>query len=327
MTTKHPTFSVIIPLFNKRAYIQRAVKSVLDQTFSDFELIVVDDGSTDGSADMIAHVDDPRLKIVRQPNAGVGLARNTGISAAAGIWLALLDADDAWLSDHLSELVRVATAFPEAGMISCAGCEVVASNVQRVIADHPSEGLVQRVNYFERAANHKGFINASSVAIRADVAETIGGFSSRKAGEDIEYWVRVALEFPVAVSSRVTSLYFRDTGGVMLQMVDVSRDQPEPPHAPIHEFSAGVAAIFDRSKARPDLLKRADIRTYINGMLVTAIRGCLYRGHFRSAKHYSKLISVSGKIAFALWKFLAYIPDPLLTFLRTASLKTRKGRY
>lgn len=323
MTTKHPTFSVIIPLFNKRPYIQRAVKSVLDQTFDDFELIVVDDGSTDGSADMIAHVDDPRLKIVRQPNAGEGPARNAGIAVAAGTWLALLDADDAWLPDHLLELLRVATAFPEAGMISCAGCEVVASNVQRVIADHPSEGLVQRVNYFERAANHKGFINASSVAIRADVAETIGGFSSRKAGADIEYWVRVALEFPVAVSTRTTSLYFRDTNGVMQNLANSLKSQREPPPVELREFSAGVGVLIEKSADDPDLLARPDIHTYINGIIAGGIRGFLYNGHFSNSRHYSKLLKSPLTSRQLIYKTTTKFPRPLLHILRILYIKIK----
>ena len=96
-------FSVIIPLYNKREFIVQAVESVLAQECAEFELLVVDDGSTDGSAELLeALVSDPRLRVIRQDNmAGAGgQARNTGMSEAQGEWFAFLDADDYWLPNH-----------------------------------------------------------------------------------------------------------------------------------------------------------------------------------------------------------------------------------
>src|SRR5687767_11003972 len=92
----NPWFSVVVPLYNKRSFIRRAVVSVLSQSFTDFELIVVDDGSTDGSFEEIRDIADPRLRLIHQRNQGEGLARNTGMAAARGVWIAFLDADDMW---------------------------------------------------------------------------------------------------------------------------------------------------------------------------------------------------------------------------------------
>src|ERR1051325_11534551 len=113
-------FSVVVPLWNNRATVRETVASALAQHFADFELIVVDDGSTDGSVETLAGMDDPRLRIVRQANAGPGPARNAGIAAARADWIAFLDADDLWLPDHLAELDRVRTRFPDAGLIGTA---------------------------------------------------------------------------------------------------------------------------------------------------------------------------------------------------------------
>lgn len=322
-TAPLPQFSVVIPLYNKRPYIRRAVESVLGQTHTDFELIIVDDGSTDGSADVLAGIVDARLKLIRQPNQGVGAARNTGIAHACGAWLALLDADDAWLPHHLAELVRIISTNPQAGMISCAYREVVDANIPAVFEGADRVGAIRQVNYFEEAAKRKGFINASSVAIRRDAVQAVGGFSGLKAGEDIEYWVKVALQFPVAISSRVTCLYFRDTGGVMQHLADTAKDQPEPRPCSLREFSAGVSLLLARSDENPALLQRPDTRRYINGMLIVGIRGCLYQGHFRNARHYARLFLRPLNAKTFAYRLLAELPATVLQIMRDVAMRRK----
>ena len=102
-----PSFSVVIPLFNKARYIRRAVDSVLNQTLKNLELIVVDDGSTDNSFERLTGITDSRLRVHRQQNTGVGAARSFGMSLAGARWIALLDADDMWLPNHLRELEKL----------------------------------------------------------------------------------------------------------------------------------------------------------------------------------------------------------------------------
>jgi glycosyltransferase involved in cell wall biosynthesis len=97
-------FSVVIPLFNKRDCIKRTILSVLSQTHPDFELIVVDDGSTDGSAEVVELISENRLKIIRQPNGGVSKARNLGVKASSAEWVAFLDADDEYKPEFLEKV-------------------------------------------------------------------------------------------------------------------------------------------------------------------------------------------------------------------------------
>src|SRR3954469_10712247 len=107
-----PKITVIIPLYNKAAYIKRALDSVLAQTFSGFELIVIDDGSTDGGGAIVARCDDPRVRLIRQENAGPAQARNHGIDEASGELVAFLDADDEWMPRYLEHSVA---ALEQAG--------------------------------------------------------------------------------------------------------------------------------------------------------------------------------------------------------------------
>ncbi|MDM5272778.1 glycosyltransferase family A protein, partial [Sulfurovum sp. zt1-1] len=112
-------FSVVIPLYNKEQYIAKTLESVLLQTFQEYEIIVVDDGSTDKSTFEVKRYNDNRIRLIQQENAGVSAARNRGIEEANYDLIAFLDADDEWLPNHLQELINLRIDYPE--------CEVFAT--------------------------------------------------------------------------------------------------------------------------------------------------------------------------------------------------------
>ena len=111
-------FSVIIPLYNKAPYVDKAIGSVLSQTFTDYELIIVDDGSKDNSVEIASHVIEGcgNCRLIRQDNAGVSMARNNGVAASHGDYLCFLDADDWWEPTFLEEMSKLIDEFPEAGI-------------------------------------------------------------------------------------------------------------------------------------------------------------------------------------------------------------------
>src|SRR5437868_13381911 len=109
-----PRFSVVIPLYNKEGQIARAIDSVLAQTLQDFEIVVVDDGSKDRGPDIVAAYGDPRIRLHRQPNGGVSVARNQGVLLATAPTIAFLDGDDAWYPHHLEALWDLRQAYPAA---------------------------------------------------------------------------------------------------------------------------------------------------------------------------------------------------------------------
>ena len=115
--TSCPRISVIIPLFNKECIIERSMQSVLSQSFTDFELIIVDDGSTDGSSDVVKGINDERIVFIEQENGGPGKARNTGVNHSKGEWILFLDADDELAEGALEHLLHMSTKHPYANII------------------------------------------------------------------------------------------------------------------------------------------------------------------------------------------------------------------
>src|SRR5262245_22080838 len=112
-STTMPRVSVVIPTFNRAGFVREAIESVLAQTFGDWELIVIDDGSTDDTASVVAAFGDPRIRYIRQENRGEGRARNAGLAVATGEWVSFLDSDDRMLPDNLAALIAVSDARPE----------------------------------------------------------------------------------------------------------------------------------------------------------------------------------------------------------------------
>jgi glycosyltransferase involved in cell wall biosynthesis len=203
----------VIPVYNARRTLSRTVVSALAQTFTDFELILVDDGSTDSGLATLPQPPDPRMVVLRQPNAGEGAARNRGIEAARHDWVAFLDADDIWLPDHLAELDRVRRRFPQARLI---GTRTLESDMTGRYSVPSSTGdpAIELIPFFERMAAEPRPLTASSAAIDRAVIEDVGAFGTFRYGADTDFFARVALRHPVAASTRGTAVYLRRPGSV-----------------------------------------------------------------------------------------------------------------
>lgn len=217
-----PCVSVIVPLYQTERYIAQALDSVLAQSFTDFEVIVVDDGSSDSGPAIARAYSDPRIRVVTQANRGLAGARNTGIREARGRYIALLDADDAWHPCKLDCLVAILDARGEAG---------VAFGHSRFIDDDGIPlGLYQKPqrNRFEPAdvfcRNPVG--NGSSPVIRRETLDAVAFFDDRygrvcwfdesfRQSEDIECWTRIAATTPwqfVYVDATLTDYRVNSTG-------------------------------------------------------------------------------------------------------------------
>jgi glycosyltransferase involved in cell wall biosynthesis len=206
-------FSIVMPLWNKRPTVAASVAGALAQDFGEFELIIVDDGSSDGSAEEAARFDDPRIRTIAQRNRGPGAARNAGMDAARYEWIAFLDADDLWLPDHLAELDSIRRRHPDAGLIGTAFVRADRRGGFRLPS--PCDGRIEAVDYFsDGVARPLALFCTSSSAIPRSTHRSLGGFSGAPVGQDTEYFARIALERPVAISRRVTAVYRTGTGGI-----------------------------------------------------------------------------------------------------------------
>jgi glycosyltransferase involved in cell wall biosynthesis len=245
-------FSIVVPLWNNRDTVRETVGSVLAQTYDDFELIVVDDGSTDDSVDMLAGIDDPRLRILRQSNGGAGLARNAGIAAAKADWIAFLDADDLWLPDHLAELDRIRTRFPQAGLIGTAYVQTDGSGSYQ--PPRPGPGTLREINLFDRIGRGEPVLWTSSAAVSRRTIEDLGDFPAERLGQDMRYWMRIALARPVAVSTRRTAVYRPVATGLSASTDSFWRGRGQTLSSP-RDVSHRVAFLLDHYDAAPAALK------------------------------------------------------------------------
>lgn len=198
--------SVVIPLYNKEKTIERALRSVLAQTFQDFEIIVVDDGSTDNGPRVVAAIADPRLRLVRQANAGVSAARNRGAAEARGEVVAFLDADDEWLPEFLETIETLIREHPQSELFATSYFVVGADGRCR-----PAKlSETDLSDYFRVAASSEPPICASAVAVRKQALLTIGGFPTGvKSGEDLLTWARLAVRAPVAYRAQPLAVFHR----------------------------------------------------------------------------------------------------------------------
>lgn len=209
-------FSVVIPLFNKRAYIARCLQSVFCQTHADFDLVVVNDGSTDDSGRELDQFRDERLRCINQLNQGVSVARNTGLTAAYHDLVFFLDADDTWEPSFLDEMSQLVTAHPEAGVYACGTRKIFANGRMLECAPDVSafvDGTAILRNYFQTFVDlgQSPFSN-SSFGVRKDVFRMAGGYTPQvKLTEDSDLWIRLALISPIAFFPRPLANYFVET--------------------------------------------------------------------------------------------------------------------
>lgn len=191
-------FSIVIPCFNAAATIGRALRSVFAQTWSDFEVLIVDDGSTDGTAEAAFGAAPPdavasgRLRVITQDNQGAAAARNRGMTQARGEAIAFLDADDYWEPEYLEETARILTRFPSAGAV-LSNYLVVTAERSWVACSYQTGEPVLIADFFQARAGNSIVSNTSAIVIRRETIDRVGGMrEDLRRSQDTEYWARIA---------------------------------------------------------------------------------------------------------------------------------------
>ena len=204
-------FSVIIPLYNKAPYVKKALETVCAQTYRDYEIIVINDGSTDNSAvvadEYLKATDGIDYQIISQQNAGVSAARNAGVALSHGDYIAFLDADDWWEPTYLERMAQLIEDYPEAGLYACnyvyykPGKTRVALNIPTGYINYPKA-------YYESNAMP---IWTGAAMIQRKVFEEMGGFPlGIKLGEDFLLWSKIAMQYKVAFLNEALAWYNND---------------------------------------------------------------------------------------------------------------------
>jgi len=209
-------FSVVIPLFNKAVYIEKALKSVISQTYQQFEVIIVDDGSTDDSFNKlllaINKLQYNNIRIINQENQGVSVARNNGVKVAKYDYIAFLDADDWWESTYLEEMKLLIEEFPQAGIYGSSYYKVKdGNNIRANIGVEPSfkKGLINYCQVYAKTMYQTLWTGAT--ILKRSIFESEHGFKpALKLGEDFDLWIRVAMKYPVVFLNKPLAYYNQD---------------------------------------------------------------------------------------------------------------------
>lgn len=266
--------SVVIPLYNKEQSITRTLDSVLAQTYTDYEVVIVNDGSTDHSqqvveewlnssiATQVAHQSiNSSFRLIHQPNSGVSSARNRGIQEAKGEYIAFLDGDDLWAPTYLEELAMLIADYPNAGIYGINCCHVDGSDIPKDIISKASfRGIL--TDWFARG----GAFTGSSTTIRKDVFDVVGMFDSRMThGEDLDMWWRVLLQYDGAYCDKPLAFYRQDSENRAMHRV-----MPLEKHIPFYMDKFADARAAD-----------ADFRKFFDTQMVYRLYPYLFTRQYR----------------------------------------------
>lgn len=287
MSQKRPLISVIIPTYNRAHLVGRAIQSVLNQTFQDFEIIVVDDGSTDNTEEVVRAFNDPRIHYIRHKgNYGASAARNTGIRVAKGEYVAFLDSDDEWSPTKLELQVRAFRALDDSyalvfGCIEHVDEEGVPIAIGKLPMSH---------SLFHQLLRRNVLGSCSGAMIRKSVLSEVGGFDERlPARQDLDLWLRISATYNIYILPDILTIQYHHG-------TQISKDICKKIHAH-HLFLAKYKHFLEKNK------KAYAYQLYSLGRLY------LSAGNLPAAReHFIKSLLLYPRLATALFLIITFIP-------------------
>lgn len=268
------SFSIVITVFNKEKYIADTIQSVLDQSFQNFEIIILNDGSTDGSEKEILKFKDTRIKYFSQENKGASAARNAAIKKANNQYIALLDADDYWYPFYLEEQKKSISLFPEEKLFATAAKTKNGNQIfDNSYSINNMDDQPVKVNYFESSFK-TSLLHSSSMVVDKSIFEEVGWYNTNyKSGEDIDLYVRMGLKHPVIFNPKICAIYIIRKNSLVsaitnlkekAQFEEYEKEERENTSLKrfldLNRYSLAVAAIINKEDASAEkLIKKINL--------------------------------------------------------------------
>jgi len=294
-----PFFSIILPTYNRASLLPRSIGSLIKQTYQDWELVVVDDGSTDNTQNVVKSFNDPRIKYVYQNNSERSAARNKGIDNASGTWICFLDSDDEYQTNHLRELAKfIEDTTPSPGLIA------TGITTQQEEAGKWKEYL----NLNNRILQEIGskFLIPSQVCVHRSILEKVRFDVRFRLWEDTHLWLRIAAQYPVYQMEEYTVIQHIHEQGTVVQGMKKIR---------LKEVVQYIAAVQDLRDNHVALFKGKLPENYFNHYIDSKYRMYLYQAR------QNRQFQVAHQIWFKAWQhrpslyLLTEFPKIALNFL------------
>jgi glycosyltransferase involved in cell wall biosynthesis len=270
-----PFFSVIIPLHNKGKYIAGTLNSILAQDFTDYEIVIADDGSTDNSREVVMGFTDARIQYRYKENGGVSSARNHAMQEASGEYLAFIDADDYWYPGHLQELYNAIQAMPHLRVFTTLAEVENAAGIFLPHYTNLGTEALQEADFF-KTSFARAILSSQSTAIHKSVPAAIGYFDAALVTcEDTDYWIRTGFKYRIGVVNKVTARHNYISGSLSHRRFSMA-------HATFYEKFA------DPEKENPAAKKMIDINRFSLALQ------CKIAGDRKSFEKLSGMISPSS---------------------------------
>jgi len=302
-------FSIVIPLYNKRKYISRAIDSILSQTYQYFEIIVVNDGSNDGSELEVAYYakKNANITLINQENCGVSVARNNGVLVAQYDYICFLDADDEWKPFFLEEISSLIKLFPGKDVYSTRHVIIEHQGVTIYPKAHKQEnfrGIID--NFIRYYKTSDGLIHSSSVCLRKPLFLKLGGFPAGQGqGEDVYLWILYSLHTDIVFSNRICTKYYRNTENRSCERMPVNK----LPFQFTYFYS-----LMQSSELKGTNLdrNRNDLLMYLRKNALLHIAGLRINNNTKMAFSHTMMLGKHDKIASLLCYIILLVPNKLL---------------
>lgn len=294
-------FSVIIPVYNKRDTLGAAIQSIYAQTFRDYEILVVDDGSRDAPEEVVAAMPSEKLRLIRQDNGGVSVARNTGLSQAKGEYVCFLDADDLWEPDHLETLHQLTEKYPESRtfltshrIITPQGTVAHSSDaLKNYDPDFETEDFLGLLNQTAYSVVHTNSICANRAMMEQENIRFEPGI---RIGEDTDVWFRLGLKYKVAISKKETTVY----------QMDLSTATKDGSYVPDWMFSRREQDILSNPQISDQV--KASMIHLLDRYKMTGSRECMAAGNRKEARRLLSSVRTKKGKRYLLTKAFTFLP-------------------